>query len=183
MPPSHDGAPRTRDRERRGAPRGAAGARVTTVTSVAEGSVELLVLRVGGERFAIELRFVEEALECPPLQPLPDMERRMLGIVRHRARTLPVYAPEPTFRVSLAGAEPQVVVVRAGDRAIGIAADEVEDVVVIPRGAVRPSSALGERDGVLHGVAMHEGELVAIVDARALVDACAPPADLPPETL
>jgi hypothetical protein len=42
---------------------------------------------------------------------------------------------------------------------------------------------MGDGDGILRGVALRDGDLIAVVDARAMIDATGPSAELPPEVL
>jgi chemotaxis signal transduction protein len=133
---------------------------------------ELLIVRVGRERFALELRSVEEAVECPELQPLPDMDDRMIGLLRLRDRMLVVYAPDAALRVSLAEHQAHVIVLHDDARRIGVAVDDIEDVLPLDLAALRP--APGETDGVVRGIIWRGTDLVAVLDARALIDACLP---------
>jgi purine-binding chemotaxis protein CheW len=135
-------------------------------------TAELLIVRVGRERFALELRSVEEAVECPDLQPLPDMDDRLLGLLRLRDRMLAVYAPDTALRVSLAEHQAHVIVLHDDARRIGVAVDDIEDVLPLDLATLRP--APGETDGVLRGIIWRGTDLIAVLDARALIDACLP---------
>ena len=45
-----------------------------------DGAEQLLVFQVGAERFAVALAAVDEAIEVPPLRPLPDAGATVLGV-------------------------------------------------------------------------------------------------------
>ena len=138
-----------------------------------EGSADLLVFRVGGELFAAPLASVEEALELPQLRAIPEMPRSMLGVVTLRGRMLPAYSPARPLGIALAREDAAALVLRAGERRIALAVDDVDDVFAIDLATLQPAPAAGGgRDGLLVGVARRGAELVAVVDAEALVAAC-----------
>jgi purine-binding chemotaxis protein CheW len=134
---------------------------------------DMLLFRLGGEYFAIDLDAAEAVLELPPLERLPDMAGAMLGVAAMRDGLLPVYTPEAPLRVARAKATGVLVVLRSGERRVGLAVDDVEDVMTIEPSMVRRPPVLDAGDTVLRGVARRGTELVGILDADALVSACA----------
>lgn len=138
------------------------------------GKADLLVFRVGTELFAAVLTAIEEALELPRLSHLPEMPPSMLGVISLRGRMLPAYSPARHLGVALAREDAAALVLRAGDRRVALAVDDVDDVLTVDLAALRPPPIVGgeERDAVLLGVADRGGVLVAVLDADALVTAC-----------
>ena len=98
----------------------------------------------------------------------------MLGVISLRGRMLPAYSPARPLGVALARADAAALVVRAGDRRVALAVDDVDDVMTVDLAELRPVPVLAgeERDAVLLGVAARGAELVAVLDADALVTAC-----------
>ena len=139
------------------------------------GTAELLVFRVGGELFASALGTVEEAVELPELSPLPEMPASMLGVVTLRGRMLPAYSPARPLGVTLARADAAALVFRAGERRVALAVDDVDDVMTLDLAELRSPPATGaerETASVVLGVARRGRDLVAVLDADALVTAC-----------
>jgi len=68
---------------------------------------------------------------------------------------------------------PAALVVRGRGERIGFAVDDVEDVESVDTGALRIPNGVDEGDGILVGVLRRGGDLVAVLDAAALVAACA----------
>lgn len=138
------------------------------------GKADLLVFRVGTELFAAVLTAIEEALELPRLSHLPEMPPSMLGVISLRGRMLPAYSPARHLGVALAREDAAALVLRAGDRRVALAVDDVDDVLTVDLAALRPPPIVAgeERDAVLLGVADRGGVLVAVLDADALVTAC-----------
>lgn len=134
------------------------------------GHVDLLLFRVGAELFALELIEVEEALDLPELNPLPEMEHGMVGVFSLRETLLPAYAPDEVI-----GVQPEslstVLVLRGRDRRLALAVDDVEDVATVALSELR-DAPVAEGDGLMLGVFRHGARLVALLDADTLLSAC-----------
>jgi purine-binding chemotaxis protein CheW len=133
-----------------------------------QGSAELLVFRVGDERFAVELRSVDEAVESPEIRLLPDSPVALLGVFSHRDFLVPLYSCASMLGV---GAAPgaTALVMRSGARRIGIAVDDVEDVLPLDLSMLRDAPDELTRDDLLLGLALRARDLVAVLDTRALL--------------
>lgn len=132
----------------------------------------MLLLRLGDALFALDLRAADEAIEWPALDRLAEMPPTMLGVFPLRGQLVPVYTPERVLQTARAEHEGVVLVMRAAERRVGIAVDDVEDVIMIDCSRLlRPPSA--DADKVLLGMVRRGEELVGVVDAAALVRACA----------
>jgi purine-binding chemotaxis protein CheW len=141
-------------------------------TSEGGGTRPVLMFRVGGEFFALDLASVEEAVEFPSLHGVPTREQHLRGVVDWRGRLLPVYSPSRALGLESA-ADAITLVLRDGERHVGLAVDEVEDVLELVAGQIRPAPVRGVIEPVLTGLVRHDGALVAILDAAALVLGCA----------
>jgi purine-binding chemotaxis protein CheW len=138
-----------------------------------EGTADLLVFRVGGELFATALTAVEEALELPQLSAIPEMPLSMLGVLTLRGRMLPTYSPARPLGIALERDDAAALVIRAGERRIALAVDDVDDVFTLDLATLRAAPTAGaERDALLVGVARRGADLVAVLDAELLVNAC-----------
>ena len=136
------------------------------------GLADLLMFRIGHELFATDLGAVEEAVELPEIHHLPEMPAAMLGAFNLRGRLTPIYSPAHVIGVPLRGAAAAALLVRSKGRRMGLAVDDVEDVLQIDLAAVRAAPGIDDADGILLGVAHHGQQLVALIDAEALVAAC-----------
>jgi purine-binding chemotaxis protein CheW len=145
-----------------------------------EGRAELLVFRVGAELFATELRAVEEAVEGVDAQPIPDAPPTMLGIFALRDRTLPMYSLARVLDLAGGGIGEMTLVMRPSGMRIALSVDAVDDVFDARLDAVRPVPAT-DTDGMVLGVVWRGTELVTLLDADVVVEACL--AAAPPETL
>ena len=136
------------------------------------GVADLLMFRIGHELFATDLGAVEEAVELPEIHHLPEMPAAMLGAFNLRGRLTPIYSPAHVIGVPLRGAAAAALLVRANGRRMGLAVDDVEDVLQVNLATIREAPGIDDADGILLGVAHHGPDLVAIIDADALVAAC-----------
>ena len=136
------------------------------------GIADLLMFRIGDELFATDLASVEEAVTLPEIHHLPEMPAAMLGAFDLRGRLTPVYSPSHVIGVPLRGIAQAALLVRADTRRLGLAIDDVEDVFQVDLATVHDAPGTDDTDGILLGVAHHGPELVAIIDAEALVVAC-----------
>ena len=132
---------------------------------------EMLMFRLGDERFAVELLAVEEVIDLPVIHHVPEMPPAMLGVVTVRGFLTPVYSPHTALGVPLAMKQ-AVLIFRRGRSRVGILIDDVEDAVSLDLGELRSAPSEHEIDNVVLGVVRHAGVLVAIVDADALIAAC-----------
>ncbi|HEX6059468.1 MAG TPA: chemotaxis protein CheW, partial [Gemmatimonadaceae bacterium] len=136
------------------------------------GIAQLLLFRVGDEWFATDLAAAEEAIELPQVHHVPEMPESMLGMFDLRGSMLPIYAPTRTLGVALRSASAATIVLRGADQRVGIAVDDVEDVFTLDLAQLRDLPGSDDADGVVLGVARHGTDLVAVLDAEALVAAC-----------
>lgn len=135
------------------------------------GTAELLAFRLGCERFAFDVRALDEALESPAIGLVPTGGASILaGLMRHGEHSIPVF---DTGRVlGVAGTRGgNVLVMRSGTRRIGLIVDDVDDVITIDLGAIRPPPFEGG-DDLLLGVTWGDDDLTSILDARALITFC-----------
>jgi chemotaxis signal transduction protein len=135
-----------------------------------EGLVDVLLFRAGREMFALELVEVEEALDLPELNAVPEMSRDMRGVMPLRGSLIATYAPDALLGVS-SGALRTVLVLRGRDRRVALAVEDVEDVATLPLSELRDPPIV-EKDGLLLGVFSHDAQLVGLLDAELVIAAC-----------
>jgi purine-binding chemotaxis protein CheW len=135
------------------------------------GTVELLMFRVGTERFAVELSGVEEAIDLPEVHHVPEMPPAMLGVITVRGALTPVFTPDDALGVAVEGRS-AALIFRAERGRFALAIDDVDDVMTLDLALLRDAPGVDGSDPVVLGVARNAGTIVALVDAEALVEAC-----------
>lgn len=140
------------------------------------GSADLLVFRLGAERFAVDLQSVDETVEEPRVQVLPESGWTLRGVFSHGGHLLPLYdaarvlgVPDPARALGAA------LVMRAGGRRIGLAVADVEDVLSVEFTQMREVPEGAWADDILLGLLVRDRQVIAVLDARALVTACQTP--------
>jgi chemotaxis signal transduction protein len=136
------------------------------------GVQDLLVVRVGGERFALPVEAVDELVESPRTQAVPGASPSLIGVFPLGDRLLSLYAPDRLLGASLSG-DPVALVMRSGARVLALAVDDAEDVVRVDLKDVRDPPRVGRDDDLVLGVLWRAPDLVAVLDARAVAAACA----------
>lgn len=132
---------------------------------------DLLMFRVGRELFATELRAVEEAIDLTAVEQTPGTSPSVRSVLALRGTLVPLFSPAQALGVAPSEAATALIVHDDAGR-IAIVADDVEDVLTIGDGEVRPVPADVHDAGVLRGVVRRGADLIAIVDLDALIAAC-----------
>ncbi|MFZ5443772.1 MAG: chemotaxis protein CheW [Myxococcota bacterium] len=146
------------------------------------GVVQLCVMRIGAEHYAVDLKRVDEILPVPALTPLPRAPHFLEGVARLRGEVLPVIdsrkrlgvAPAASGALTPSG-KPKIterlVVCRIGTRRVGVLVDAVRQVLRVPRSTLRPAPLAhrpGARPHVL-GVTGEGAQLTLLLDVKALL--------------
>jgi purine-binding chemotaxis protein CheW len=135
------------------------------------GLVELLMFRVGNERFAVELICVEEAIDLGEPHHVPEMPPAMLGVVTVRDTLTPVFSPDDALGVA-AVSKGAALIFRSTRGRFALAIDDVDDVTTLDLAQLRDAPGADGADSLVLGVARNGGGIVALVDAEALIAAC-----------
>jgi chemotaxis signal transduction protein len=141
-----------------------------------DGIARLLVFRVGPERFAVGLERVDEVVDAPAVQRMPDAAPTVLGIATIRGGLVTVYDPRPLLNVQGSVDGAALVFVRDGRR-LAVAIDDVFDAITVEEAQLLPApgggsgGGAGSSEGILVGVVRRGSELIAVLDANALLDA------------
>lgn len=139
------------------------------------GLVEGCLVVVLDEReYALYLDDVVEVLLIVALQPVPQAPDWLLGLANVRGDTLPVVDMRARFGL---GPTPMrlstpIVVVRRGDRLLGLVVDAAREVLSLPPGAAASPDDL-VTGGVIVGIVRHENRTIPILDIALLFDATA----------
>ncbi len=135
-----------------------------------DGAERLLVFRIGTERFAVRLGAVDEVIDAPPMQPLPDAGDTVLGLATLRGELVPIFDPRSLLNVD-ADVNGAVLLFARNGRRMGLAIDDVYDAITVEEGDMRSAPGTDAADGILVGVIRRGTDLVAVLDADALLDA------------
>ncbi len=124
--------------------------------------VQLCVLRVGAETYAVDLKRVEEILPVPVVTPMPKAPAFLEGVVQLRGEMLPV----ATTASGRAKRVDRLVVCKVGSRRVGLLVDGVVQVRRVDRSALKPAPLASEH---VLGVLEQGGGLTLLLDVKALL--------------
>jgi purine-binding chemotaxis protein CheW len=98
-------------------------------------TVSVLAFRVGGERYAVPIEAVDHVLESKGLCPLPGAPAYVLGALVSRSRVVPVLDLRQVLGLEGGGMTdlPRVVVVEVAEEYVGVAVEDVEGRMELPR--------------------------------------------------
>jgi chemotaxis signal transduction protein len=128
-----------------------------------------LLARVGHERFAFPLESVIEAIDAPALHDPPWRPDGMLGTLRHRGQTLPVWDAGNAFGIQRTGAPGTALVLGDAGRQLALLVDDAEDIMKVDGDAVRALPTAGDGESLLVGVVQDAKGLVNVVRVDVLV--------------
>ncbi|MFI5230292.1 MAG: chemotaxis protein CheW [Gemmatimonadales bacterium] len=134
-----------------------------------DGEARVVAFHVGEERFAVELASVDEVIDVPSLRAMPDTPRAVLGLATIRGEPATMYDARVLLEVD---GQPgtTALLFRRAHRRIGLVVGDVDEAFVIREAALRGAPGADSSNGLLIGVVRRGLELVALLDARVLVD-------------
>jgi purine-binding chemotaxis protein CheW len=119
-----------------------------------------LLVRVGGERYALPIHDVVEVTRMGDLIPVPGAPHALLGVQNVRGQVVPVVDLGAVVGMPRSETRGAVVVVDDSGQPAGLAVDALLDVAeLVAEGSESP-------DGPLLGSAMVDGALVGLLDTR-----------------
>ncbi|QPK62626.1 purine-binding chemotaxis protein CheW [Methylomonas sp. LL1] len=144
-----------------------------------DSGLGLAVVELGGEYFAIELVAVQEFCNIGPFSPIPCCPPHILGVMSLRGNLLTLMDPRSALNLPPAARGNKAVITRVsaasdtgpGEQLIGIAVDEVHDVVYLRREDLQaPPSTLIEQYGAeITGTARYAGGTMTVLDLPVLL--------------
>ena len=132
----------------------------------------LAVIKVGGEHFGVALAAVREFCNITQLSSIPCCPSHILGAMTLRGDLLTLIDPRAALNLPTTGkGGAKAVIGSLGEQAVGIAVDEVHDVVYLRADELlAPPPALRERCGAeITGTAPYAGGMMTVLDLPALL--------------
>jgi purine-binding chemotaxis protein CheW len=124
-----------------------------------------------GQRYAVEMEFVNEIVSLPELTVVPDAPRHLAGVIDLRGTILPVL----DLSVWLGDSAPRryltdnLLLLRGTARPFGIIVNEVIDVTTIPGLPIALRGVSSGISQVVTGALRVEGEIVFLLDRELLI--------------
>jgi purine-binding chemotaxis protein CheW len=132
------------------------------------GTVTYVLFSIAGTTYGLPSSDVQHMEMVEQVTPVPNARAFIEGVVFTRGEVVPAMNLRTRFgfdRVPL-GLSTRLLVVRTGDRAIGLVVDSAREFVAIPAAAVRPpnDTLAGLSGRYLHGIATLGDRIVLILN-------------------
>ena len=134
--------------------------------------IALAVVELDEEYFGIELQKVQEFCEITHVSPIPCCPPHILGAISLRGNLFTLLDLRVALNLSpTAQSGGKVVVARLGEQMVGVAVDDVHDVVYLrPEDLQAAPEVLREQRGTeIKGAAPYAGKMMVILDLPALL--------------
>jgi purine-binding chemotaxis protein CheW len=142
-------------------------------TAAEEGErLALAVIELGGEYFGIELETVQEFCEIKNPCPIPCCPPHILGSMNLRGNLLTLLDLYTALNLPRCSrVDGKIVVARLGEETVGVAVDEVHDVIYLPQRELQPPPAtlLEQRGGEIKGATPYADKMLLVLDLPALL--------------
>ncbi len=143
-------------------------------TNPPPASLDVLLIRLDGELYALPSQNVREVLRYRDYTPVPGAPVSLPGILSQRGLIVPVVNPYPLLGLSSPPITraTRLVFTTHGETDMALLAEAVIDLVELPADAIQPPpSALDPaRTRLLRGVAQHDDQVIALLDLDELVE-------------
>ncbi|HRI67375.1 MAG TPA: chemotaxis protein CheW [Polyangium sp.] len=127
------------------------------------GVTSLVLTRMGGRPVAISCEYVVELIPRVDIDRVPDAPGNVLGVINLRGRVVPIVdlRPKLSSKSPLPAHQHLVIIRGRNDKLIGLAVDEVRDVLNVETSAIeQPGDVAGMRSP---GVVRIEDDLVLVL--------------------
>jgi purine-binding chemotaxis protein CheW len=140
----------------------------------ASGEQSLLLFRIAGRQFGVELGQVEQILDAQPIAPTPRRPSFVEGILEYRGRFLAVASLRKRLGVASPAPEhPAVLVLRnvGPDQMVALLVDQVLHVLRIPPEGILapPPRVFGIRADYIRGIGNAEGHPMVWLDVSRML--------------
>ncbi len=134
-------------------------------------AARICLISLGGELFAIDLRYIREVFELESVTPVPGMPASLVGVANLRGTVVPLADLRPQLGVPVSALPKYAVVVRQGAQQVGLLIDDVPEIRTIGAADILAASARGvtEARPFLSGLIQVGSRMSGMVDVSRLL--------------
>ena len=108
---------------------------------------QFVSFRIGEEEFGVDILMVQEIIRVPPITPIPNADRSILGMINLRGRIIPVIDLRQRLSIrSRNGNETnkktRILIVEMNKHVTGFIVDSVSEVMKVPVAEIEPTPHL-----------------------------------------
>lgn len=134
------------------------------MASLDTAAFQAVSFQVDGRLLGLDIRKVREIRGWQQETPIPGSPPSIRGVIDLRGEAIPIH--DMRTALGLGSTEPSAthvcLIVDLGESHVGLLADSVSDILDIPAGGLKPPPL--DEGGLVSGLAMMEGGIVALVD-------------------
>ncbi len=139
------------------------------------GRTQLVVFRVGDDRFAADIFAVERVLRFTAPRPIPNVPAWLEGVMDYGGRVVPVIDLRMRFELPAASSREsaRILVVVAGDEWIAAVVDGVDEVITVTAAQLEPPPPLfkGLAKQYLRALVRRSDHVIVALDVAQLLTA------------
>ncbi len=110
-------------------------------------SLQMCLIVIGGEHFAIDLRSARGVFEVASITPVPGIPTSLVGVANLRGSVVPIADLRPSMGMPASGIAKYVLVVHHDIHRIGLLIDDVPSILSVPSENILPTSSSGVSPG------------------------------------
>jgi purine-binding chemotaxis protein CheW len=128
---------------------------------------ELISFRIGEQEFCVDIMAVREIRGWTPATPLPQSPPYICGVINLRGAVLPIMdlSARLGFSTAVTSARSVIIVVKVGERMIGLLVDAVSDILMITDDMlqVAPDVACDRVRSFVRGLISIESRMISLI--------------------
>jgi purine-binding chemotaxis protein CheW len=140
---------------------------------IRQEEVQLAVLNVGGEKYALDIMRIREIQRWQAITRIPKVPDFLEGVINLRGIVIPVVDMRKRLDlpVTAPSRKTRIVISNVGGKIVGLLVDEVREVIRVQRGDIGspPSIAKGIGAEYFMGVVKHKNELLLLLDFEKIL--------------
>jgi purine-binding chemotaxis protein CheW len=136
------------------------------------GEAQLVVFRLGGEEYGIEISQVREIIREREITPMPRQPSYVEGVLNVRGTIIPVVNLKKRFKLSGDLTQhPHTIIVESGDGLVGLLVEAVSEVIRVPEDHIHPAPKVttGLDSEYLRGICRVDERLLIYLDVKKVV--------------
>ena len=135
---------------------------------------QIVVFRLGGEDYGIEINQVREIIRKREITPVPRQPPYVEGVINVRGTIIPVINLKKRFGLfGDPSTQPHTIIVESGEGLVGILVDSVSEVIRVPRDRIHhpPPVSMSVDSEYLRGICRVGDRLLIYLDVKKVVRA------------
>jgi len=138
-----------------------------------EERVQYIVIRLGEERYGINIISIDTIVKMQPITRIPKMPAYLKGVINLRGEVIPVMSMrlKMGFEEDEITKSTRIIVLKLEQEGnIGFLVDEVNEVVTLSASEIEKVShnSADEKTNLISGIGKHNGQLISLFDLSAI---------------